>query len=54
MLIASATKENLVVLHGGDFMSSNGHPKHLSFENFVHVAQKLFAHLADFKHFAVV
>lgn len=54
MLLASAKKENTIVLHGGDFMSSDGHPKHLSFENFVTVAQKLFAHLDTFRHFAVV
>lgn len=46
MLLANAAKETTIVLHGGDFMSSNGHPKALSFENFVHVGQKLFSGLA--------
>lgn len=54
MLLTNATKENLIVLHGGDFMSSNGHKSILSFENFVHVAQKIFAGLDGFKHFAVI
>lgn len=54
MLLAGATKENTIVLHGGDFMSSDGHPKHLSFENFAHVAGKLFAGLGELKHFAVI
>lgn len=53
-LLTGISRENTVVLHGGDFISSDGHPKRLSFENFVTVAQKLFTHLTGLKHFAVV
>lgn len=53
-LIWHEKKENVIILHGGDFVSSEWkHQDRLAFENFAQVAQKLFGKLAGFKHFAV-
>ncbi|MCB9807210.1 hypothetical protein H6768_05005 [Candidatus Peribacteria bacterium] len=54
MLLAGVEKTSTIVLHGGDFVSSNGDKKHLSFEHFVPVAEKLFAGLQGYRHFGVI
>ncbi len=54
MLLANTTPETTLILHGGDFMSSDGDKQSLSFENFTHVAERLFAGLSGYKHFAVI
>ncbi len=43
MLLVNATKETTIILHGGDYISSEGSKHAISYGNFVHVAESLFS-----------